>query len=121
MISSGNVWLTGENGDVEFAMDDGNMAITDVSGFVAGPGGFVVSGAAGRTFTAKGTYLNEGTIRVTGGAKVDFNVATINGPTNLVVEAGSVADLFVADPTKSNWCVVEKDFESIDRPALPSF
>ena len=111
-FDSGNIWLTGENGDPVFYLDGANMGITDTAGSVAGPGGFTVYGAAGRTFTAKGTYLNEGTIRATGGATLAFSKATINGPTNLVVEANSKVEMYLVGG--ENPCVVEKDFEAID-------
>ena len=115
LFSSGNIWLTGENGDVEFVMTDGNMGITAASGSVAGPGGFVVSGASGRTFTAKGTYTNEGTIRVKGGAGLDLQTVTINGPSALVVESGSTVNMYAV--SGGTPCVVEKDFDSIELAA----
>ena len=109
-VAGGNIYLTGKNGDPVFHMDSQNLAIT--SGTVEGPGGFVVTGDNSRTFTARGTYTNTGTIRLTGGAKLDVHTATLNGPTRLVVDhPQSVMDIYSA--SSSTPCNILKDPDTI--------
>ena len=109
-VAGGNIYLTGKNGDPVFHMDSQNLAI--MSGTVEGPGGFVVTGDNSRTFTARGTYTNTGTIRLTGGAKMDIQTATLNGPTKLVVDhPQSVMDIYSA--SSSNPCNILKDPDTI--------
>lgn len=109
-VAGGNIYLTGKNGDPVFHMDSQNFAI--MSGTVEGPGGFVVTGDNSRTFTARGTYSNTGTIRLTGGAKMDIQTATLNGPTKLVVDhPQSVMDIYTA--SSSNPCNILKDPDTI--------
>ena len=106
------IYLTGKNGDPVFDVTDYNLAI--MGGTVEGPGGFVVSGPNGRTFTARGTYTNTGTIRVTGGANLDIQTATLNGPTKIVVEhTSSLVNIYGTTGNSSNPCTVLKDPEVI--------
>ena len=108
--ASSTICLTGKNGDPVFDVTDYNLAI--MGGTIEGPGGFVVSGPNGRTFTARGTYTNTGTIRVTGGANIDIQTATLNGPTKIVVEhSSSVVSIYAT--TGGNPCTVLKDPEVI--------
>ena len=91
----GNIYFTGRNGDTVFDMTDHVVAV--MGGTIAGPGGFVMSGPNGKTATLKGTYTNTGTIRVTGGVRVDVQTATLNGPTKLVVDhPQSLLDIYSA-------------------------
>jgi len=91
----GNIYFTGRNGDTVFDMTDYIVAV--MGGTIAGPGGFVMSGPNGKTATLKGTYTNTGTIRVTGGVRVDVQTATLNGPTKLVVDhPQSLLDIYSA-------------------------
>ena len=109
-VAGGNIYLTGKNGDPVFHMDSQNFAI--MSGTVEGPGGFVVTGDNSRTFTARGTYTNTGTIRLTGGAKMDIQTATLNGPTKLVVDhAQSVMNIYAT--SGNNPCNVLKAPDTI--------
>ena len=104
--ASSTICLTGKNGDPVFDMTDYVMAI--MGGTIEGPGGFVFSGPNGRTGTIKGTYTNTGTIRLTGGAKLDVQTATLNGPTKLVVDhPQSVMNIYAT--SSSNPCTVLKD------------
>ena len=108
--ASSTICLTGKNGDPVFDMTDYVMAI--MGGTIEGPGGFVFSGPNGRTGTIKGTYTNTGTIRLTGGAKLDVQTATLNGPTKLVVDhSQSVMDIYSA--SSSNPCNILKDPDTI--------
>ena len=108
--ASSTICLTGKNGDPVFDMTDYVMAI--MGGTIEGPGGFVFSGPNGRTGTVKGTYTNTGTIRLTGGAKLDVQTATLNGPTKLVVDhPQSVMDIYSA--SSSNPCNILKDPDTI--------
>ena len=108
--ASSTICLTGKNGDPVFDVTDYNLAI--MGGTIEGPGGFVVSGPNGRTFTARGTYTNTGTLRVTGGANMDIQTATLNGPTKIVVEhSSSVVNIYAT--TGGNPCTVLKDPEVI--------
>ena len=103
--SNSTICLTGKNGDPVFDVTDYNLAI--MGGTIEGPGGFVVSGPNGRTFTAKGTYTNTGTIRLTGGANIDIQTATLNGPTKLVVDhVSSVINIYAASGGSS--CTILK-------------
>ena len=96
--ANSTICLTGKNGDPVFDMTDYVMAIT--GGTIEGPGGFVFSGPNGRTGTIKGTYTNTGTIRLTGGANLDVQTATLNGPTKLVVDhPQSVMNIYSASGT----------------------
>ena len=104
-FDSGNIYFTGRNGDTVFDMTDYIVAV--MGGTIAGPGGFVMSGPNGKTATLKGTYTNTGTIRVTGGVKVDIQTATLNGPTKFVVDhAQSVLNIYSA--SGGNACTILK-------------
>ena len=108
--SNSTICLTGKNGDPVFDMTDYVMAI--MGGTIEGPGGFVFSGPNGRTGTIKGTYTNTGTIRLTGGANLDVQTATLNGPTKLVVDhPQSVMNIYSA--SSSNPCNILKDPDTI--------
>ena len=103
-FDSGNIYFTGKNGDTVFDMSDYIMAI--MGGTIAGPGGFVLSGPKG-TATLKGAYTNTGTIRVTGGVKVDVQTATLNGPTKFVVDdTRSILNIYSA--SSGNACKILK-------------
>ena len=117
-ISSGNVWLTGKNGDVTFDISEQQMTIAKGNS-IAGPGGFVVTGSdASKTFFACGTYINTGSVVVRGNAQVRFYDCTLNGPSKVVVESAS-AKVWFWSPVgqSSNPCTISKPFDVISLAA----
>ena len=117
-ISSGNVWLTGKNGDVTFDISEQQMAIAKGNS-IAGPGGFVVTGNdASKTFFACGTYTNTGSVVVRGSAQVRFYDCTLNGPSKVLVESASAKVLFWSPVGQSsNPCTISRPFDVISLAA----
>jgi len=117
-ISSGNVWLTGKNGDVTFDISERQMTIAKGNS-IAGPGGFVVTGSdASKTFFACGTYTNTGSVVVRGSAQVRFCDCTLDGPSKVVVESAS-AKVWLWSPVgqSSNPCTISRPFDVISLAA----
>ncbi len=113
-ISSGNVWLTGKNGDVIFDILDRQMTIAK-GNTIGGPGGFVVTGSnSSKTFFACGTYTNTGSIVVRGNVQVRFYDCTLDGPSKLSVESASAKVTFWSPVGQSsNPCTISRPFDVI--------
>ena len=117
-INSGNVWLTGKNGDVTFDISERQMTIAKGNS-IGGPGGFVVTGSdASKTFFACGTYTNTGSVVVRGSAQVRFYDCTLNGPSKVLVESASAKVTFWSPVGQSsNPCTLSKPFDVISLAA----
>ena len=88
-ISSGNVWLTGKNGDCKIDVSERNFNFAS-GNTVAGPGGFVVEGT--QTVKSSAAFTFTGAITIKSGNLTCYAASSINGPSALVVEnVGSVA------------------------------
>ena len=114
-ISSGNVWLTGKNGDVVFDISTRQMTIAK-GNTIAGPGGFIVTGSdSSKTFFACGTYTNTGSIVVRDNAQVRFYDCTLDGPSKLLVESASAKVTFWSPVGQSsNPCTISRPFDLIN-------
>ena len=116
-LSSGNLYLTGKNGDPVFDISDQEFDISSEN-TISGPGGFVVTATAAKTFYTCGTYINTGAIVLRGSAKMRFWDCTLNGPSKLVVESAS-AEMTIFSPVgqSTHPCTVSKDFDVIELAA----
>lgn len=84
-VSSGNVFLTGKNGDCtidvsaqSFQFDSGNT--------VSGTGGFVVKGQGSNVVKSHAAFTFTGAITVKSGNLICYSSSSINGPSALIVE-----------------------------------
>ncbi|MBR2839364.1 MAG: hypothetical protein IKE55_11305 [Kiritimatiellae bacterium] len=93
-MSSGNVWLTGRNGDCTIDASEQTFSFS-AGNTVAGPGGIVVTGSnssKGVEFSTPCTF--EGAITIRGGKFSCWSNSAMNGPRELVVENASSTATF---------------------------
>ena len=82
-ISSGNVWLTGKNGDCILDVSEQNFNFAS-GNTVAGPGGLIVQGS--KLVKSSAPFTFTGAITVKSGNLSCYYAAPLNGPTALIVE-----------------------------------
>lgn len=85
---SGNIWLTGKNGNCKFDLGGSYAMAIDVGISMAGPGGIELIGSGHTsTLTVKANCTFTGSVVAKGGRQIYFDAnATINGPSEFVVE-----------------------------------
>ena len=96
-ISSGNVWLTGKNGDCVLDVDEQNFNFS--AGTVAGSGGLVVQGS--KLVKSSAPFTFTGSITVKSGNLSCYYYAPLNGPTALIVESASSVATFGRSTSKA--------------------
>ena len=90
-LSSGNMYLTGKNGDTVFDVSQQDFTISS-GNTVSGPGGIVVTGVSERSVISDSSFTFTGAITVKSGNITCHYYAPLNGPSALIVEnASSVA------------------------------
>ena len=85
-LASGNVWLTGKNGDCTIDVSSCNFNF-DNGNTVAGPGGLTVVGASSRQVQVSCALTFTGPITVKSGEIVCYSSSSINGPCAVIVES----------------------------------
>ncbi len=85
-LSSGNVWLTGKNGDCTIDVSSYNFNFAS-GNTVAGPGGLTVVGASSRQVRVSCALNFTGPITVKSGEIICYAASTINGPCAVIVES----------------------------------
>ena len=117
VFDTGDIVLTGENGDPVFDMATANFKISKGNAII-GTGGLVVTGGVGRVMTAGGTYRNTGSVVLRGGANIDFKDCTLDGPSRIVVEdANSVLTVYSPVGSSSYPCTILKHPDVIELAA----
>ena len=84
-LVSGNMHLTGRNGDVKFDLSERDFEFSS-GNTVSGPGGIVVSGGVGRKIYSSAAFTFTGAITVKSGGINFYESSSINGPSALIVE-----------------------------------
>ncbi len=84
-LTAGNIWLDGRNGDCTIDVSEQGFYLK-TGNTVAGPGGLVITGSAGKMVETVCAMRFTGKITIRGGELWCYSSSTVDGPCELIVE-----------------------------------